>query len=73
MTCWSASMIGEVDIFGVFIPAIMWLMGIAYVVCLVIRKLLGRTRFYNIVWHRSMFDLGLYVIVLGVVVTVTRR
>jgi hypothetical protein len=51
----------------------MWLMGIAYVVSLVIRKLLGRTRFYNIVWHRSMFDLGLYVIVLGVVVTLTRR
>ena len=66
-------MIGEVDIFGVFIPAILWLMGIAYVVSLVIRKLLARTRFYNIVWHRSMFDLGLYVIVLGVVVTLTRR
>ena len=66
-------MIGEVDIFGVYIPAIMWLMGIAYLVSLVIRKLLGRTRFYNIVWHRSMFDLGLYVIVLGVVVTLTRR
>jgi Protein of unknown function (DUF1656) len=66
-------MIGEVDVFGVYIPAIMWLMGIAYLVSLVIRKLLGRTRFYNIVWHRSMFDLGLYVIVLGVVVTLTRR
>jgi hypothetical protein len=66
-------MIGEVDVFGVYIPAIMWLMGIAYVVSLVIRKLLARTRFYNIVWHRSMFDLGLYVIVLGVVVTLTRR
>ncbi len=66
-------MIGEVDILGVFIPAIMWLMGIAYVVSLVIRKLLGRTRFYNRVWHRSIFDLGLYVIVLGVVVTLTRR
>jgi hypothetical protein len=66
-------MIGEVDVFGVYIPAIMWLMGVAYLVSLVIRKLLGRTRFYNIVWHRSMFDLGLYVIVLGVVVTLTRR
>ena len=66
-------MIGEVDVFGVYIPAIMWLMGVAYLVSLVIRKLLGRTRFYNIVWHRSMFDLSLYVIVLGVVVTLTRR
>ncbi|CAB3799496.1 DUF1656 domain-containing protein [Pararobbsia alpina] len=66
-------MIGEVDILGVYVPAILWLMGIAYVVSLAIRKLLGRTRFYNIVWHRSMFDLGLYVIVLGAVVTLTRR
>jgi hypothetical protein len=66
-------MIGEVDILGVYIPAILWLMGIAYLVSFAIRKLLGRTRFYNIVWHRSMFDLGLYVIVLGAVVTLTRR
>jgi Protein of unknown function (DUF1656) len=66
-------MIGEVDIIGVYIPAILWLMGITYLVCLVIRKLLGRTRFYEFVWHRSIFDLGLYVIVLGVVVTLTRR
>ena len=66
-------MIGEVDILGVYVPAILWLMGIAYLVSFAIRKLLGRTRFYNIVWHRSMFDLGLYVIVLGAVVTLTRR
>ncbi len=66
-------MIGEVDIVGVYIPAILWLMGIAYFVSLVIRKLLGRTRFYTFVWHRSIFDLGLYVIVLGVVATLTRR
>jgi hypothetical protein len=66
-------MIGEVDILGVYIPALLWLMGVAYVVSFVIRKLLGRTRFYNIVWHRSMFDLGLYVIVLGAIVTLTRR
>jgi hypothetical protein len=66
-------MIGEVDIFGVYIPAIMWLMGIAYLVSFVIRKLLGRSRFYDFVWHRSIFDLGLYVIVLGAIATLTRH
>ncbi len=66
-------MIGEVDIVGVYIPAILWLMFIAYLVSLVIRKVLERTRFYAFVWHRAIFDLGLYVIVLGVVAALTRH
>ncbi|RKP44223.1 DUF1656 domain-containing protein [Pararobbsia silviterrae] len=66
-------MIGEVDILGVFIPALLWLMLIAYAINLAIRKVLSHTRFYEYVWHRSIFDLGLYVIILGVVVSLTRR
>jgi Protein of unknown function (DUF1656) len=61
-------MLGQVDILGVFIPALIPLMAIAYVVNLGIRTLLARTRFYRLVWHRSVFDLGMYVIVFSLVI-----
>ncbi|HEV3422735.1 MAG TPA: DUF1656 domain-containing protein [Paraburkholderia sp.] len=66
-------MIGEIDIFGVFVPAILVLMLIAYLINLVIRTLLARAGFYRFVWHRSIFDLGIYVLVLGLVVIVSHR
>ena len=66
-------MIGEIDIFGVFVPAVLVLMFIAYLINLVIRTALARTGFYRFVWHRSIFDLGIYVLVLGLVVIVSHR
>jgi uncharacterized protein YebE (UPF0316 family) len=66
-------MIGEIDVFGVFVPAILVLMFVAYVIGLVIRAALARTGFYRLVWHRSIFDLGIYVVVLGLVVLVSHR
>jgi hypothetical protein len=66
-------MIGEIDILGVFVPAVLVLMFIAYLVNLVIRTTLERVGFYRFVWHRSIFDLGIYVLVLGVVVIVSHR
>jgi hypothetical protein len=49
------------------------LMFIAYLVNIVIRAALERVGFYRFVWHRSIFDLGIYVVVLGVVVIVSHR
>lgn len=66
-------MIGEVDVFGVFVPAVLVLMFVAYVIGLVIRTVLTRTGFYRLVWHRAIFDLGIYVLVLGLVVLVSHR
>ncbi|BBU32171.1 membrane protein (plasmid) [Burkholderia sp. THE68] len=66
-------MIGEIDILGVFVPAVLVLMFIAYLVNLAIRTVLARVGFYRLVWHRSIFDLGIYVLVLGVVVIVSQR
>ena len=66
-------MIGEVDVFGVFVPAVLVLMFVAYVIGLVIRSALARAGFYRLVWHRSIFDLGIYVLVLGLVVLVSHR
>ena len=64
---------GEIDIFGVFVPAILVLMLVAYLINLVIRTVLARAGFYRLVWHRSIFDLGIYVLVLGLVVIVSHR
>jgi hypothetical protein len=66
-------MIGEVDVFGVFVPAPLVLMLIAYLINLVIGRVLSRIGFYRLVWHRSIFDLGLYVFVLAAVILVSHR
>ncbi|MXN77683.1 DUF1656 domain-containing protein [Burkholderia sp. 4701] len=66
-------MIGEIDIFGVFVPAPLVLMLIAYLINVVIRAGLTRIGFYRFVWHRSIFDLGIYVFVLAAVVIVSHR
>jgi hypothetical protein len=64
-------MIGEIDIFGVFVPSILVLMFIAYLINLVLRTVLTRTGLYGLVWHRTLFDLAIYVLVLGLVVIVS--
>ncbi|WP_118181231.1 DUF1656 domain-containing protein [Paraburkholderia phosphatilytica] len=66
-------MIGEIDVVGVFVPAILVLMLIAYLINLGIRTVLARIGFYRLVWHRSVFDLALYVLVLGLVAIVSHR
>jgi hypothetical protein len=66
-------MIGEIDIFGVFVPAVLVLMLIAYVLSLVVRMVFGRIGLYRFVWHRSVFDLAVYVMLLGIVVIVSHR
>ncbi|MEM5365766.1 DUF1656 domain-containing protein [Paraburkholderia azotifigens] len=66
-------MIGEIDVLGVFVPSVLVLMFIAYLVNLAIRTVLARVGFYRLVWHRSIFDLGIYVLVLGLVVIVSHR
>jgi hypothetical protein len=66
-------MIGEIDIYGVFLPAVLVLMLVSYLFCLVLTRLFARVGLYRFVWHRSIFDLAIYVIVLGIVVIVSHR
>jgi hypothetical protein len=66
-------MIGEIDIYGVFLPAVLVLMLVSYLFCLVVTRLFDRIGLYRFVWHRSIFDLAIYVIVLGIVVIVSHR
>jgi len=52
----------EVSLGGVFLPAALVWAGIAYFLSSVIGRSLGRTRFYELVWHRALFDFALFVI-----------
>jgi hypothetical protein len=66
-------MTGQVDLLGVYIPALIPVLALAYVINWSIRAILTRTRFYRIVWHRSVFDLGTYAIVLSMVFLLSRQ
>ena len=60
-------MIGEFDIYGVYFPAFAVFAAIAFLLQVVIKRLLDASGFYRSVWHRALFDLAIYVILLGVV------
>lgn len=57
----------EIDVYGVYIPRLLVLMLATLVVSAVVRRLLALTGAYSLVWHRGLFDLALYVLLLGAV------
>jgi hypothetical protein len=38
-----------------------------------VRRLIAATGFYRLVWHRPLFDLALYVLLLGGVIVLAHR
>ncbi len=64
-------MTGEIDIYGVFVaPLLVWA-ACAYLLSLPVRRLLAGLGLYRLVWHRPLFDLALFVILLGGVVALS--
>lgn len=63
-------MTGELDLYGIFVPSLAAWMLIAFVISLPLRWVLTWTGFYRLVWHRPLFDLALYIVLLGTVVSV---
>jgi hypothetical protein len=59
--------IGEFDIYGVYVPAFAVYAAIALLLQIVIMRLLEACGLYRLVWHRALFDLTIYVILLGAV------
>jgi len=59
--------IGDLDISGVFLPTLLVLMGITYLLYLGVHAVLTRLHFYRLVWHRALFNVGLYALLLGAV------
>jgi hypothetical protein len=58
----------EIDIFGVLVPSLLLWFVIAYALSALVRRGLERTGLYGAVWHRALFDLAVFVCLLGVVV-----
>ncbi|WP_432260573.1 DUF1656 domain-containing protein [Cupriavidus sp. TMH.W2] len=60
-------MLSEIDLYGVFVPGVLVLMVLAFAATTAIRTVLAALGCYRHIWHRSLFNLSLYVIVLGAV------
>ena len=57
-------MIGEIQIDGVLIPALLVVAVEAFLVLFVLRAILRRLHFNRFVWHAGLFDTALYVVIL---------
>lgn len=66
-------MIGEVSIYGLFVPPLLLLTLAALVVTRLLNWALGKTGFYRLVWHPALFELSMFVIVLGALTYFTRN
>lgn len=62
-----------IDIYGVFLPGFAVLALLALVITNLLRKGLAWAHIYKWIWHRPLFDLALYVSVLGVTVLLATR
>jgi hypothetical protein len=60
-------LVGEFDIYGVYFPIFIVFAAIALLLQLVVKRLLNAFAFYRFVWHSPLFDLAIYVILLGAV------
>lgn len=58
-------MTGQLDLYGVFLPSFAGLALFAYGVFRVLARALDKVGFYRLVWHRPLFNLALYVTLLG--------
>lgn len=65
-------MYGEFCIYGVFIPTLLGLMLVAYLLHNLLRLFLLRVDAYRYVWHPSLFNVSLYLIVLWVLFKIMR-
>lgn len=55
-------MIGEVNLFGVFVPPLLVWAAVALAPWVLVRWGLERAGAYRLVWHRALFDIALFVI-----------
>lgn len=58
-------MTGHLNVYGVYVPVLLVTMLVAYGVKSLLGALLQRLGFYRWVWHPPLFNLALYIIVLG--------
>jgi len=60
--------IGEVSIFGVFVPALLLLTLLALVLTGILASVLQLVGFYRLIAYRPLVDLALFILLLGLLV-----
>jgi hypothetical protein len=58
-------MIGEVSLYGLYVPPLLLLALLSLGIARLLARVLARLGLYRLVWHPALFDLALFVIVLG--------
>jgi protein-S-isoprenylcysteine O-methyltransferase Ste14 len=58
-------MIGEISLYGMYVPWLLLLALLALAVSRALSALLARAGFYRLVWHPALFDLAMFIVVLG--------
>lgn len=66
-------MYGEFSLYGVFIPTLVGLMLAAFVLQNGLRVLLLKAGAYRSIWHPPLFNLAMYILVLGGLVTLVHE
>jgi len=66
-------MTGELDIYGVFIPALLAWAILGFIASLIVRRLLAWLGLYRYVWHRPLFDIALLVVLIWTVVVIANK
>ncbi len=61
----------ELDIFGVYVAPFALMMLVAWLITLPLKRLGDRLGLSRLVWHPALFNTGVYVIVLSLIVLVT--
>ena len=64
-------MIAEISIFGVFVSGALATACLACITLLIVRRLLLKLGFYQLVWHPHLVDLALFMILWAVVTRIT--
>jgi hypothetical protein len=59
--------IGEFDVYGVYFPIFVVVAAVAFLLQLLLKRVLDACGFYRFVWHRPLLDVAIYVILLGIV------
>lgn len=66
-------MFGEFSLYGVFVPTLLALMTLAYLLTGALGYALTRLGAYRRIWHPPLFNLALYIVLLGGLFSLLRR
>jgi protein AaeX len=61
------AVIGELDIYGVYVPIFVVVAAVAFLLQILLKRVLDACGLYRFLWHRALLDLAIYVILIGLV------